>query len=119
MLCSHNLAQNYVIEGGCFVLHATAVLSQKGVDCMNTSGGEAYHACGGGGSCVFGPDGKLLTKLLKEDEEGLVFADLDFDEILKSKAFLDIHGHYSRPELLWLTADTREKKQVRHYSGNF
>ncbi|KAL2857067.1 carbon-nitrogen hydrolase [Aspergillus pseudoustus] len=59
------------------------------------------------------PDGRKLTEDLDETEEGLLIADLDFAEIQKVKAILDVHGHYSRPDLLWLGVDYCEKKQVR------
>jgi nitrilase len=45
--------------------------------------------------------------------EGTLYADLDFDEILRAKGFLDVCGHYSRPDLLWLGVDDREKKHLR------
>lgn len=40
-------------------------------------------------------------------------ADLDFAEINRTKHFLDTTGQYSRPDLLWLGSDVREKKHVR------
>lgn len=42
-----------------------------------------------------------------------MIADIDLDEIMKVKAMLNVHGHYSRPDLSWLGVDSREKKQVR------
>lgn len=63
------------------------------------------------------PDGRKLTEDLGEGEEGLLVADLDFNEILKVKTMLDVHGHYSRPDLLWLGVDAREKRQVRTEVG--
>ena len=62
-------------------------------------------------------DGRKLTVDLGEEEQGLVIADCDMSEILKVKAMLDVHGHYSRPDLLWLGVDYREKEQVRPEGG--
>lgn len=81
---------------------------------MRTEDGDQYYAPGGGSSCVIRPDGKIITKRLGDNEEGLVVADLDLDEILQSKAYLDTQGHYSRPDLLWLGADVEEKTRVRY-----
>ncbi|KAI8242970.1 Arylacetonitrilase [Colletotrichum sp. SAR 10_99] len=75
--------------------------------------GKLYHIGGGGCACIIAPDGRKLTEDLREEEEGLVIADINLDEIMKVKAMLDVHGHYSRPDLLWLGVDSREKKQVR------
>lgn len=62
---------------------------------------------------IIGPDGRKIAGDLGEEEEGLVIADLDMGELLKVRAMLDVHGHYSRPDLLWLGVDYREKKKVR------
>ena len=64
---------------------------------------------GGGNSAIFGPDGRQITENLPGDQEGFIFADLDFKDIVKMKGFLDVCGHYSRPDLLWLGVDDREK----------
>jgi nitrilase len=53
-----------------------------------------------------------LTEALETTEEGIIYADLDVSEIVKCKAFADPIGHYSRPDLVWLCVDTREKKRV-------
>ncbi|THY52011.1 carbon-nitrogen hydrolase [Aureobasidium pullulans] len=110
---SLNLSVTYAIEGGCFVLHACAILTQRGIDAMQTQEGDQYYAPGGGSSCIIRPDGKIMTEFIRDDQEGLIVADLDFDEILRSKAYLDTQGHYSRPDLLWLGVDSREKSRVK------
>ena len=35
---------------------------------------------GGGSSAVFGPDARKLSEDIPEAEEGILYADLDFDE---------------------------------------
>jgi nitrilase len=107
-----SLSRTFAIESQAFVLHTTAVLSQAGIDQMGTNPGLMNKA-GGGSSAIFGPDGRLLSVDLPETEEGILYADLDFDEILRAKSFLDICGHYSRPDLLWLGVDDRKKVHRR------
>jgi predicted amidohydrolase len=68
---------------------------------------------GGGSSAIFGPDGRQMSMDIPETEEGILYADLDFDDILRAKGFIDICGHYSRPDLLWLGVDDREKLHKR------
>lgn len=80
---------------------------------MNLGNGKLYHIDSGGCASIIAPDGRKLTEDFGEKEEGLLVADLDFNEILNVKAMLDVHGHYSRPDLLWLGVDAREKRQVR------
>ena len=110
---AHTLSTVHAIEGNCFVVLSSSFFTQRGVDRMNLGDGKLYHIGGGGCACIIAPDGRKLTEDLSEEEEGLLIADLDFNEILKVKAMLDVHGHYSRPDLLWLGVDSREKKQVR------
>jgi len=54
-----------------------------------------------------------MTKPLPADQEGLVYAELPMDMLVTVRHFSDPVGHYSRPDLLWLGVDTREKKHVR------
>lgn len=68
---------------------------------------------GGGCSAAFAPDGKLLTEYIPDTEEGIIYADLALDEILMAKQFLDTCGHYSRPDMLHLGVDSRQKEHRR------
>ncbi|KAK5055159.1 hypothetical protein LTR84_012908 [Exophiala bonariae] len=104
------LSQTYAIETQTFVLHSTTVIGQKGIDAMSTAGAILMSSPGGGYSAVVGPDGRLLSEYLEPTEEGLVIADIDTNMTIMARSFLDIVGHYSRPDLLWLGCDTREKK---------
>ncbi|KAI8305427.1 Arylacetonitrilase [Colletotrichum sp. SAR11_59] len=110
---ARNLSTTHAIEGNCFVVLSSSFYTQTGVDRQKLGDGKLYHIGGGGCACIIAPDGRKLTEDLGEEEEGLVIADIDLDEIMKVKAMLDVHGHYSRPDLLWLGVDSREKKQVR------
>jgi nitrilase len=108
------LSQTYAVESASFVLHCTAVFSEKGVKAMGTEGGALFNAPGGGCSAVYGPDGrKLAGGDAGSTEEKMVVVDLDMDLILASRCFVDACGHYSRPDLLWLGVDDKEKKHRR------
>ncbi|KAI4633974.1 uncharacterized protein J4E87_001143 [Alternaria ethzedia] len=74
--------------------------------------GVTMNTPGGGSSAIFGPDGRLVAEGPPETEEGFVYAELQLDDILKAKGFLDVCGHYSRPDLLWLGVDKKEKTHV-------
>lgn len=107
------MSRMYAVEGSCFSLHVTGVLTQQTIDKLKTNAGTLYNVPGGGCSAVYGPDGRKISKDLAPDEEGILFADLDMDLILESKLYLDSYGHYSRPDLLWVGADLEEKGNVR------
>ncbi|KAF9891210.1 hypothetical protein FE257_004774 [Aspergillus nanangensis] len=109
---TRNLSRTYAIESSAFVMHSTSVISQKGIDLMETASGVIMGTPGGGRTAIYGPDGRQLTEDMPETEEGIVYADVDQERILEAKCFADACGHYSRPDLLWLGVDTREKKHV-------
>lgn len=88
-------------------------MSAAGIDAHKVEGNPVFGLVGGGQSAVYGPDGRRLTKPLPPDEEGFVYAELPMDMLVSMRHFADPVGHYSRPELLWLGVDTREKKHVR------
>ncbi len=107
------LTRTFAIESQTFVLMATSVITDKGIEKMGTKGGMVLGVPGGGYAAIFGPDGRKLSKDMPELQEGLVYADLDMDEVLKSKSFGDTCGHYSRPDMLWLGVNLKEQKVVR------
>lgn len=100
------------MESSTFVLHCTSVISKAGIDAHKTEG-TFFGVAGGGHSAVYAPDGRRLTKPIPANEEGFVYADLPMDMLVGLRHFADPVGHYSRPEMLWLGVDKREKKHVR------
>ena len=90
-------------------MHCTSVYGQKMIDTMDVAASPLFNSPGGGCSAVFGPDGRRLTKEIEPTTEEMLYADLDMDLILGARCFVDVCGHYSRPDLLWLGVDDREK----------
>lgn len=107
------LARTYAAESTTFVLHCTAVLTEKAVTANGTAGSPMMGAPGGGSSAIFGPDGRKLTQDLDDKAEGMLYADLDLNEITRIKMFAHCTGHYSRPDLLWLSTNNEMKAIVR------
>lgn len=107
------LSRTYAMESGTFVLHCTPVISERGVTALGTAGAALMSSPGGGHSTIFGPDGRRITDLIPEDTEGMVYANLDMDELIRSKMFADCTGHYSRPDLLWLGVSQEIKPVIR------
>jgi len=110
-----SLSQTYAIESTTYVLHATAVCGQESINVLKTQEGIVCRTPGGGHSCVIAPDGRRLTAPLGDGKgvtEGIVYADLDLTKTVAARGFLDVVGHYSRPDLLWLGVDKRQKEAV-------
>ena len=79
---AHTLSTVHAIEGNCSVVLLSS-FTQRGVDRMDLGDGKLYHIGGGGCACIIALDGRKLTEDIGEEEEGLLIADLDFNEILR------------------------------------
>ncbi|KAA3617320.1 MAG: carbon-nitrogen hydrolase family protein [Calditrichaeota bacterium] len=51
-----------------------------------------------GNSAIIAPNGQLLAGPL-EAEEGILYADIDHQQIIAAKRMFDVVGHYSRPDV--------------------
>lgn len=58
-----------------------------------------------GGSSIVDPFGDVLAGPQWEDDEGLIFADVDFRECIKGRLDLDAAGSYSRNDSFRFTVD--------------
>lgn len=67
---------------------------------------------GGGFARIYGPDGAPLGTPLPEDEEGILFADIDLGVISLSKSAADPAGHYARPDVTRLLLNTTPGDRV-------
>ena len=67
----------------------------------------------GGFSMIFGPDGRKLVDPIPEDQEGILYAELDPAMIAIAKAAADPVGHYARPDVVSLLIN-RTKRSVVH-----
>lgn len=64
-----------------------------------------------GGSVIFSPMGEILAGPLY-DQEGLISAQIDLDDLVKARYDLDPVGHYSRPDIFKLSVNEKENPAV-------
>jgi len=89
-------------------------LDQDGTLCDAPEKDEMLKA-GGGFSRIFGPDDTPLAELLPEDEEGIIYADIDPALISIAKSAADPVGHYSRPDVTRLLLNTSPNSVVEYF----
>jgi len=112
--------RHIALEGRCFVLSCCQYLTRA--DCP-----EDYAAIQGddpsailmrGGSCIIGPLGQILVGP-NFDGPCILTADLDLNEIPRSKYDFDVVGHYARPDIFRLYVNTQPMPPVVVSSGSF
>jgi predicted amidohydrolase len=96
-----------------FTLHSTAIISEAAIKNFGLEKTPLFNTPGGGNARIYAPDGRLLTTDLPPTEEGMVFAELDLDWVVRERALLDNAGHLGKPEVLWLGRVTGVKGTVR------
>ena len=106
-------SQVYAAEGQCFVLAPCAVVSPQMIEilCTDETKRQLLKA-GGGFARIYAPDGSPIGNVLPEDEEGIVYADIDLGMISLAKAAADPAGHYARPDVTRLLLDRTPGERV-------
>jgi len=107
----------YAVEGSSYVLAPCAVVSQEMFDMLADTPQKAFFLNprtskpGGGFAMIYGPDGRELAEQIPDDQEGILYADLDPSVIAIAKSAADPVGHYSRPDAVRLVVN-RERRRV-------
>ena len=86
-------------EGRCYVLGCNQfVTKDQYPDYLQEEIKNQPSLMCSGGSVIVSPLGKVLAGPLF-DKEGILYAEINHDEIIKSKMDFDVIGHYARPDL--------------------
>ena len=93
--------QHVAREGGLFVISTCMALKMD--DIPNKYGFKKLYPEGRnwinvGNSSIIAPNGKIIAGPL-EAKEGILYADINLQDIIKAKRMFDVVGHYSRPDV--------------------
>jgi nitrilase len=106
--------RHIALEGRCFVLGCNQYVTKKmypsdleGIEDLDESPEEMCR----GGSTIISPLGEVLAGPLY-GEEGILYADLDLAEVVRSRYDFDSVGHYSRPDVLQLYVNENPQSTV-------
>jgi len=108
----HQVAsRHYAFEGRCFVLAAGQIMKASALP-----PGLPPHAhldpetlIERGGSAIIAPDGRYIAGPIF-DQEFILHATLDLEEISRESMTLDVSGHYSRPDVFQMSVAHSARK---------
>ncbi len=100
-------------EGRCFVLVANQVMrvSDFPEEHPRAFGDAPDAVVSRGGSCIIGPLGEVLAGPVY-DQEALLVAEIDLDDLARAKYDFDVVGHYARPDIFHLEIDWSKKPPI-------
>ncbi|MCH7870813.1 MAG: carbon-nitrogen hydrolase family protein [Planctomycetes bacterium] len=89
--------QAHALEGKVFVIAATSLMDPAAIEllCDTPAKRERMSGRNFALSAVYGPDGRAIGEPLI-DEEGIVYATVDLDDLITPKLMHDITGHYNQ-----------------------
>lgn len=105
--------QHIAVEGRCFVLGCNQFNRRSDFpsDYRSSFGDASDTVVCRGGSCIVDPFGKFLAGPNFEDE-AILAAELDRNQLPRAKFDFDVVGHYSRPDIFRLAVDDQPKPVV-------
>lgn len=107
-------------EGQMFVIASSSYLGEEELDFyleIDPSLKDSLTV-GGGIAGIVSPFGEYITPPLK-DEEGIVYGEINLEQILESKHLLDSVGHYSRGDATKLILNQKNTYPVEYSQNGF
>lgn len=99
-------ARHHALAGQTFVINVQSPIGADAIEQMGFQDKPDMIRPGGGWTAIIGPDGQILSGPLT-DKEGILYAEIDLEQIILCKYACDSAGHYARPDVLRLCADLR------------
>jgi predicted amidohydrolase len=107
------MMQNHAITGQCFVICASSPVPKEALQIFEEKlGPQKMLSAGGGWSAIIHPFASVMAGPACTDEETLVTADINLDDLKDVKMWVDPTGHYARPDVLQLLINRQARKPL-------
>ncbi len=108
--------QHIAREGRCWVICSGVALTNSDIPSDFPDREALYPAdeewINPGDSAVVAPGGEIIAGPMRQ-EKGILFAEVDSQQVGIAKRDLDISGHYSRPDIFTLNVDTQPQSPIK------
>jgi nitrilase len=102
-----------------FVINSCAVVTDELIDsyALTAEDRDYLNKCKGlGGASIIGPKGQILAEM--KPGEGILYCDVDLQDVIIPKLIHDVAGHYNRPDVFQVAIAPEERQLLIHVSGN-
>lgn len=107
--------RQYAYEGQTFVIVACGYITKDMVPDSFPFKERTSWAVNGG-SAIISPLGEYLAGPVY-DEETILYADIDLDMVVRAKRWVDVVGHYARPDVATLLLNEERQEPMRSLGG--
>jgi len=104
----------HAFEGKLFNVVSCSIFSKEMADLLGDTEEKRRMVNKGsnGLTAIYGPDGKCIAGPLEPNQEGMVIAEIDIEQIIEQKLQHDIAGNYNRFDVLSLNLNRRPQKAI-------
>jgi nitrilase len=116
LLASRNIA--YMCK--CFVISSCGVNSEEMIaDIAATEADAAFlrDLSKSGGTCIINPAAEVIAGPMGGQEEGILYADVDFEDCIRGRLVHDVAGHYNRADVYRLLVNNTSAELVAATTG--
>ncbi len=109
----------HAFEGKLFNVVSCSIFSKEMADLLGDTEEKRRMVSKGsnGLTAIYGPDGKHLAGPMDPNEDGMVIAEIDIEQIIEQKLQHDITGHYNRFDVLSLNLNRQPQRAICEMHG--